>query len=69
MSSHFNIQNLGSIIQIFALSQRAIDWITNNLCAEPWQWVGNSVCIDSRYFSEINNAIKSDFLTAKTCNQ
>ena len=38
-------------------------WIDQNLCPEPWQFMGNSVAIEHRYISDIVDGAREDGLT------
>jgi len=43
------VRNCGSIWQLFPLSQKATDWINDNVETESWQWMGSSLAVDGRF--------------------
>lgn len=61
MKKNFKFQHSGSFVQIFALTDKATNWLSENLSLESWQWIGNSVAIDKRYFDDIYAAMQYDF--------
>ena len=50
----------GSIGQIKAISDTAKAWLDDNVQTESWQWLGDRLCIDRRYFLPLLEAIEEE---------
>jgi hypothetical protein len=42
----FQIADHGSIISIKPVSEAARSWVDENVASEPWQWLGDALCVD-----------------------
>ncbi len=42
------VSNMGSMWMFTPLTEKAKNWVEENLPLEPWQWMGNSFCVDHR---------------------
>jgi len=49
----FSLFQDSSIVVITPLSRAAKDWISENVEAESWQWLGRGLAIDQRYAGDI----------------
>ena len=61
MKTDFHIRNEGTIVFLLPESERAEQWISNNIPLESWQ-DKNNIPIESRMFEEIHKAIISEGL-------
>ena len=61
------VRNCGSIWQFFPLSKRASDWIEANVQAESWQWLTNSLVVDSRFVGPLLDGARAAGLKVKEC--
>ena len=43
----------GSIVMLIPQTAIGIDFLQNECDSEPWQWMGNSLCVDIRMATEI----------------
>ena len=59
------VRNCGSIWQFFPLSQKASDWIDENVETESWQWVGNSRVVDWRFGGPLLDGARAAGLKVK----
>lgn len=46
--SDFQIAYHGSIVSIKPVSEAARTWVHENVASEPWQWLGDALCVDIR---------------------
>jgi hypothetical protein len=46
-----------SIIQFIPLTERAKVWLEENTNAEPWQWLGSTLCVDRRVAGDLLQGI------------
>ena len=44
----FIIKNEGTIIVFSAQTDKAKQWLDENVHTEPWQWMGDRLCVDHR---------------------
>lgn len=44
----FRITDEGSLVGFKPVSEAALDWITENVESEPWQWMGTYLWVDHR---------------------
>jgi hypothetical protein len=58
------VTDSGSIIMIRPISDAARDWIDENVYSEPWQWMGDSLCIDTRYAGALLYGMQEDGLVS-----
>lgn len=43
------IENAGTVFTFCPLTDRAKDWISENVETESWQWIGQVLVIEHRY--------------------
>lgn len=60
----FYFRNEISLIILIPESEKAKEWVTDNLPLENWQ-NENNIPIEPRYFPDIMEGIKADGLTVK----
>ena len=58
----FLIDDQGTIVRLTPLSDGARQWLEDNVEAEPWQWLGRSLCIDHRYADDLISGAVADGL-------
>ena len=46
------VHDEGTSVQLIPLTQRATEWIDQNVACEPYQWLGRSPCVDHRFAGE-----------------
>jgi hypothetical protein len=46
-------------------TKRELDWLSNNVGAEPWQWQGGSFCIEFRFAPDLLAALQAEGFTCK----
>ena len=51
------LSDAGSLVQFEPLTDAAKEWISEFVEAEPYMWLGNRLCVESRYAEEISNAM------------
>lgn len=51
------VRDAGSIVQFFLLTQKAKDWVRENVESEGWQWMGQALCVDHRYATDLINGM------------
>ena len=51
--SDFQIADHGTIISIRPLNEAARQWLDQNVVAEPWQWVGDALCVEARFARDL----------------
>ena len=61
MEQHFKFINSGSLIQIFPITKEAKEWLEDNCETESYQWLGNSLCVEPRYFDAIYEGMQQEF--------
>jgi len=49
----FQIADQGSIFLIRPLNEAARQWLDENVVAEPWQWVGDALCVEARFARDL----------------
>jgi len=59
----FKFNDGGSIILLHPLTEKAQNWICENVYYEPWQKFGNGIGIEPRLFEVIFTAIQNENLT------
>ena len=47
------VNNEGSIVQFRAENKRELKYMQQNVQAEPWQWLGDTLCVDHHYASDL----------------
>lgn len=62
MDADIRVENEGSIFVLRPLTETGEEWICENLASEPWQWLGNALCIEHRFAYEIVTGMKNDGL-------
>lgn len=43
------IRDEGTVVVLMPQTDAAREWIDDNICSEPWQWLGSSLAVDHRY--------------------
>ena len=61
MKKHFQFINHGSIVQIVCLTDEARTWLDEHCESEPWQWMGNTLCVDQRMFAPLHERVQTEF--------
>jgi hypothetical protein len=56
----FQIADHGSIISIKPVSEAARTWVDENVASEPWQWLGDALCLDARCARDLLSAIAAE---------
>ena len=51
-----------TVYGLMVLSEQAREWIDENVNAEPWQWMGDTLGIEHRYIADIVEAMMQDGL-------
>ena len=51
--SDFQITNQGSIFLIRPLNPAARQWLDENVVSEPWQWVQDALCVETRFARDL----------------
>lgn len=62
MTTDFTVQNAGSILILYAETEQAEAWVSDNLPDDAMHWAGGIV-IEPRYFDHIAGGIDADGLT------
>lgn len=52
----------GSVTTIEVLSEAGQEWMDSSVAAEPWQWLGPVLCVDSRFTEDLISAATDDGL-------
>ena len=63
MNTDFTVQNEGSILILYAVSEAAQGWVDEHLPEERQTWGQNGTVVESRYICDIVNGITDDELT------
>jgi hypothetical protein len=58
--SDFQIADHGSIISIKPVSEAARTWVDENVLSEPWQWLGDALCVDIRCARDLINELAAE---------
>ena len=51
--SDFSISDQGSIFLIRPLNETAQEWLDGNVVSEPWQWVEDALCVETRFARDL----------------
>jgi len=62
----FYVRNEFSIIMLLPESERAKDWINDNISLDDWQNKAN-IAIEPRYFDDIFQALQNEGMTLEAC--
>lgn len=57
--------NNGSVFLIYPHTQTAKDWMSENLQAEGWQYLGKTLAVDQRYIADIADGMSDDGLNVE----
>jgi len=57
------VDNQGTIVAITPLSDAAREWLDENVKAESWQWVGDTLGVEPRYAGPILEGMQAAGLT------
>lgn len=52
-----SVANHGTLFTFTPLTERAKEWMEENVQSEPWQWLGNSLTVEHRYAGELANGM------------
>lgn len=63
--SDFLFEDHGSIIMLWPLSREASDWVEENVQSEPWQWLGEALCVDHRMARGLIDAVITEGFSVK----
>ncbi len=58
-----SVSNQGTIVAIIANTPAAREWIDENVKAESWQWLGNTLGVEPRYAGPILEGMQAAGLT------
>jgi hypothetical protein len=58
----FKVRDCGTVVLLRPMSERASEWIDNNIDLEPWQ-DKFQIAIEPRMFPDIAEGIRSDGMT------
>ena len=59
------VYNEGTIWLFNPLSERAKEWVTEHVAAEPWQWRSHALAVEHRYAPAIAEAMVGDGLVVQ----
>lgn len=59
------VHNGGSIFMFQPLTQRAKDWVIENVGLESWQWLGNSFVAEHRFACDLVDGMQAASLVVK----
>ena len=51
-----------TIYQLLPITQEAKDWVEENVVCEPWQKLGDSICIEHGYIADVVVGMMEDGL-------
>lgn len=57
------VDNSGSIVGLTPLTPAGREWIEEHCQAEPWQWMGETLNVDTRMAGNILVGMQADGLT------
>jgi hypothetical protein len=63
MAADVIVENSSSIVSLTPITPAAREWIKENCQTEPWQWLGPTLNIDTRYAGNILEGMQADGLT------
>lgn len=63
MTADVKVDNSGSVVGLTPITPAAREWIAENCQAEPWQWLGETLNIDTRYAGAVLEGMQADGLT------
>jgi hypothetical protein len=58
--TNFLVTDEGTVVLITPVSDRARQWVDENLSIEPWQWLGDGFGVEHRYANDIIEAISEE---------
>jgi hypothetical protein len=50
----------GAIVLLIGETAAGLAWLQENLCTEPWQWLGPSIAIEPRAVADILAGARDD---------
>jgi hypothetical protein len=59
------VDNQGTIVAITPLSDAAREWLNENVQAESWQWVGDTLGVEPRYAGPLLEGMQAAGLTVE----
>lgn len=58
VSFDFAVQPHGSVVSFHPLTPRVADWLQANTQAEPWQWFGGALVVDTRFAGDLYDGLR-----------
>src|SRR5437867_725929 len=52
------VRNEGTVFAFCPLTKEAKQWVEENVQLEPWQWLGNTFCVEHRYALGLGQGMK-----------
>lgn len=59
------VDNSGSIVGLTPITPAAREWIEEHCQTEPWQWMGETLNVDTRMAGNILEGMQADGLTVE----
>ena len=59
----FSVENRGSIILFWPLTDAAREWLNFNCVNEPWQWFGDALSVEPRMAPDVYDGLITDGFT------
>ena len=59
------VHNEGSLILFQPLTEHGMKWLTDHTETESWQWLGDSLAVESRYALDLASFAMADGLEIK----
>ena len=56
---HFDILDAGSVVLITPISEEARKWVSENVAAEPWQWLDGRLACEPRMVDDLLEGVES----------
>jgi len=56
------VENHGSVVAFHLLSQNAKTFVDENVQAEGWQFMGDALCVDHRFASDLADVMRENGL-------
>jgi len=47
------VNDCGSVVQLRPMTTAAKEWIEEYVQTESWQWMGDTLCVDSRFAGDL----------------
>lgn len=59
-SPDFLIRDEGTVVMFTPVSEAAKNFLRDNVQSEPWQWMGESLCVDHRPARELLHVLVNE---------